>query len=108
MPPSIESRSVTFWVKEDMKNIFEDEFNKFFGNDFWLMTKKEFLDKHFLGFGVKHPKIDDFIGNYMALSTGSSIIPLETYLAEPKKIKKSTHCGLSKEEMEVPLIVIKK
>ena len=108
MPPSIESRSVTFWVKEDMKKIFEDEFNKLFGNDFWLMTKKEFLDKHLLGFGIKHPKIDDFIGNYMALSTGSSIIPLETYLAEPKKIKKSTHCGLSKEEMEVPLIVIKK
>lgn len=106
MPPSLESRSLTFWVKDDMKDIFENEFNRLFGNDFWLMTKKEFLDMHLLGFGNKHPKIDDFIGNYMALSTGSSIIPIETYLVDPKKIKKSTHCGLSKEEMEVPLIVI--
>ena len=106
MPPSLESRSLTFWVKENMRNVFEDEFNKIFGNEFWLMTKEEFLDKHFLGFGIKHPKIDDFLGNYIALSTNSSIIRLETYLAEGKKVKKSTHCGLSKEEMEVPLIVI--
>lgn len=107
MPPSLESRVISFWVKENMRNFFETEFNKIFGDEFWLMTKEEFLDKHFLGFGVKHPKIDDFIGNYIALSTGSSIIRLETFLAEGKKVKKSTHCGLSKEEMEVPLIVIK-
>ena len=66
------------------------------------------LKKNFLGFGEKHYKIDDFIGNYIALSTSSSIIRLETFLAEGKKIKKSTHCGLTREEMEVPLIVIEK
>ena len=42
----------------------------------------------------------------MALSTSSSIIVLETYLAPGKPVKKSTHCGLTKEEMEVPVIVI--
>jgi len=72
------------------------------------MRKEEFLEKHFLGYGEKHPKIDDFIGNYVALSISSSIIKLETFLAEGKKVKKSTHCGLTKEEMEVPMIVIKK
>ena len=34
-----------------------------------------------------------------------SMIRIETYLAEGKPLKKSTHCGLSKEEMEVPVIV---
>ena len=73
------------------------------------MTKEEFLDKyHFLGYGKKHNKIDDFIGNYVALSVAESIIRLETFLAEGKPVKKSTHCGLSKEEMEVPVIVLKK
>lgn len=109
MPPSLESRVVTFWVKENMKETFVERFNKEFENEFWLMTKEDFLDKyHFLGYGEKHYKIDDFIGNYIALSVAGSIIRLETFLAEGKPVKASTHCGLSKEEMEVPVFVIKK
>lgn len=109
MPAYLESRCLTFWVKEDMKVEFEKRFNEKFKDEFWLMTKEEFLnEKHFLGYGKKHFKIDDFIGNYMAVSTSSSVIRIESFLAEGKKVKKSTHCGLTKEEMEVPLIVIKK
>ena len=106
MPASLESRVVAFWVKENMKSEFEQRFKNAFGEEFLLMTKEEFLDKHFLGYGEKHPKIDDFIGNYIAVSTAGSSIRLETYLAEGKPVKKSTHCGLTKEEMEVPVIVI--
>lgn len=109
MPATLESRVLTFWVKDDMRDAFVERFNKVFEKEFWLMTKEEFLDKyHFLGYGEKHPKIDDFIGNYMALSTSGGMIRLETFLAEGKPVKKSTHCGLSKEEMEVPVLVIKK
>lgn len=109
MPAYLESRVLTFWVKDDMRENFVERFNKVFENEFWLMTREEFLDKyHFLGYGEKHYKIDDFIGHYMALSTAGSMIRLETFLAEGKPVKKSTHCGLSKEEMEVPVFVIKK
>lgn len=108
MPISLESRAVGFWVKEDMKKEFEERFNSICGEDFWLMTTEEFLNKHFLGYGEKHPKIDEFLGNYVALSTSNSIIIVETFLAEGKPVKKSTHCGLTKDEMEVPVIVIKK
>ncbi len=108
LPASLESRCLSFWVKENMKEEFENRFNKIFESEFWLMTKEEFLEKHLLGFGNKHKKIDDFIGNYIALSISDSMIRLETFLAEGKKVKKSTHCGLTKEEMEVPVIVMKK
>ena len=108
MPISLESRTVGFWVKDDMRKEFEERFNRIFENEFWLMTKEEFLNNKFLGDGIKHPKIDEFLGNYIALSISSSIIRIETFLAEGKKVKKSTHCGLTKEEMEVPVIVIKK
>lgn len=106
IPPSLESRCLAFWVKEDMKKEFEQRFKNAFGEEFLLLTKKEFLDKNLLGYGQKHPKVDDFIGNYIAISTSGSMIRLETYLAEGKPIKKSTHCGLTKEEMEVPVIII--
>lgn len=108
MPPTWESRALNFYVKENMKTQFEERFNKLFGEEFWLMSREEFLnDRKLLGTGNKHHKIDDFIGDYVAMSVGSSIIRLETFLAEGKPVKKSTHCGLTKEEMEVPVIAIK-
>ena len=51
-------------------------------------------------------KIDDFIGNYIAISIGSSIIKLGTNLSKDKAAKKSTHCGFTPDEMEVPLIIL--
>ena len=109
MPVSLESRTITFWVKDSMKETFVERFNKAFKDEFWLMTKEEFVnEKHLLGYGEKHQKIDEFLGDYVAISISDSMIRLETYLAEGKKIKKSTHCGITKEEMEVPLIVINK
>lgn len=108
IPPSLESRCLSFWVKEEMKDIFVQRFNSLFEKHFWLMTKEEFLDKYkMLGTGKKHKKVDDFIGNYIAISVDGSMMRIETYLAEGKPLKKSTHCGLSREEMEVPIIVLK-
>ena len=108
MPPALESRCLTFWIKPNMKEKFVKKFNEKFESEFWLMTREEFLKKNMLGFGEKHKKIEDFLGDYVAVSISDSIIVLETQLAPGKSVKKSTHCGLTKEEMEVPVIVIKK
>lgn len=106
MPASLESRAVTFWVKEDKREKFENYFKNNLDEEFILYTKEEFLNKNLLGFGKKHPKIDDFIGNYIAISIGSSIIKLGTNISLEKKDKKSTHCGFTPDEMEVPLIIL--
>lgn len=107
-PPSLESRFVSFWVKEDMKDLFVERFNSKFKDEYLLMSRSEILEKNLLGFGEKHPKLDDFLGNYVAISISSSIFRLETYWAEGKTVKKSTHCGITKDEMEIPLIMIEK
>lgn len=106
LPPSLEARVVSFWVKENKKEEFEKLFKNYFEGEYLLYTKEEFLNKNFLGYGEKHPKVDDFIGNYIALSISDSIIKLGTKLTKPKEDKKSTHCGLTPDEMEVPLIVV--
>lgn len=106
MPASLESRAVTFWVKEDKKEKFENYFNEKLKEEFILFTKEEFLNKNLLGFGTKHPKIDDFIGNYIAIAIGSSIIKLGTNICKEKTNKKATHCGFTTDEMEVPLIIL--
>ncbi len=109
MPASLECRFLSFFVKEEMKkNLLRDLIKCLKKRVLAYVKKEEFLNKyHFLGYGNKHYKIDDFIGNYVAISTSGSMIRLETFLAEGKAIRKSTHCGLTKEEMEVPVIVIK-
>lgn len=106
MPASLESRAVTFWIKEDKKEKFEKIFKEKMKDEFLLFTKKEFLEKNLLGYGSKHYKIDDFIGDYIAVATSDSIIKLETNASKPKVDKKSTHCGFTPNEMEVPLIVV--
>lgn len=108
IPPSLESRFVSFWVKEEMKELFIERFNSQFKDEYLLMSRSEILEKNLLGFGEKHPKLDDFLGNYVAISISSSIFRLETYWAEGKTVKKSTHCGITKDEMEIPLIMLEK
>lgn len=104
MPEFFESRFVGFWVKEEKKDEFEKIFNEKI-SDYVLLKKEDFLKLNLLGLGIKHRKIEDFLGNYVAISIGNSIFRLQNDYFEGKKVKASTHCGLTKEEMEVPVIV---
>ena len=105
LPPSLEGRCTTFWVKEDKKTKFEHIFKEKFKEEFLLYTKEELLRKNLLGFGKQHKKIDDFLGDYISISVKESSFKMGTYISRESPEKKSTHCGLSAEEMEVPLII---
>lgn len=105
IPPFLEPRFISFFVKQNKKDIFESRFKQKFGDDFLLYEKKEFLDSHLMGYGTPHRKIDDFIGDYIAISVSDVEIKLGTYMSKDSYKKLSDHCGLTKNEMEVPLIV---
>ena len=107
MPPSLEARAISFNVKEDRKQDFENEFNKRFKDTYILYTKEDFIKSGLIGNGKQHRKIDDFIGNYVAIAVSDTIIALENYSnmeRKRKSEKKSTHCGLTRNEMLVPVI----
>ena len=107
MPPSIETRFVTFFIKENMKETFKETFENIFHEDFLLFTKEEFLKSNLLGRGKKHYKIDEYLGDFIAISTSNKAI---RYTIDGNKFKKliADHAGLTKDEMEVPVIIIEK
>lgn len=105
IPPSLEPRFVSFWIKSDKKDYFEKRFKDKFDGEFLLYSKDEFMKLNLLGYGEKHIKIDDFIGDYVAIAISDTSINLGTYLSQDKPLKLSNHCGLTKNEMEVPFIV---
>lgn len=100
--PALESRALTFFIKENEKANFEKLFKKYFKDDFLLLTKEELLEEHLLGFGVKHKLLDSFIGDYIAIAIKSKMFQLKDN--EPFK---AHHAGLTKEEIEVPIIINK-
>lgn len=105
IPPSLEPRFTSFWIKPDKKEYFEQKFKEIFKDDFLLYGKEEFMNLNLLGLGEKNKKIDDFIGDYVSIAISDANINLGTYLSPEKNVKRSHHCGLTKNEMEVPLIV---
>lgn len=101
--PSVEPRSTAFFVKKGLEHSFESQFKASFNNHFTLMTKKEVYAAGILGFGQKHPLLDDFIGDYMALSQDKYMFNIKEH-----STFKAHHAGIHPDEMMVPLIILEK
>ncbi|QSX06536.1 alkaline phosphatase family protein [Sedimentibacter sp. zth1] len=101
--PSVESRAISFFIKEGMHNQFEEEFNKNFKNDFLLLKHQKVMDMKLFGEGSAHRKTEDFIGDYLAIAINN--ITLFNSYQETNHFK-GAHAGLTEEEMMVPLIAI--
>ena len=105
MPPSIEFRFVTFFIKDGMHEEFVKSLDKHFNGKYILYTKEEFLNSGLLGMGVKHKRIDDFFGDYVLISTSDLSF---SYTTTGKKDKPmvANHGGILGDEMLIPVISI--
>ena len=69
--------SVMLQVREDRAVQFETRFSERFGEDFYLLHTDEALELELLGPGPVAPVTRRRMGNYLALSAGSSAIYLQ-------------------------------
>lgn len=106
-PPALEARFLTFFIKEDKKRIFEEEFDRLFGGEFVLYTREQFLKTGLLGSGKMHPQILKFLGNYLAISVSNRSLRYTTGEVNFPNMK-AEHAGISDKEMLIPLIMIEK
>ena len=98
--PSIEARAASFHVKPECRAAFPDAFRAVFSDHFLLMTGSQFI-REYLGGGPVRPAVYDFVGDYMALALDHWCI--DSYRRD--HCLKGVHAGLTRQEMQVPLIV---
>ncbi len=104
-PPTLEARFITFFIKHDQKDVFKKSFLKYFGADFVLFTKQEFLSSGILGPSKMHALVSDFLGDFIAIAVKNKSLRYTTGEKEFCSLK-ADHAGFSKDEMTVPLIVL--
>ncbi len=104
MPPSIEARAAAMFVKPWRRAQFEREFKAACGEDFSLISREDALNGHLFGRGTPHPKVEDFMGDYIACAVGKRFIRYDTLNCKvPDMI--GMHAGMTDEEMTVPVIL---
>ncbi len=106
MPPFIEKRLLSFFIKPGYHQQFKETFEAHFNNQFILLTHEEALNKKIFGYGDMHKKTSDFIGDFIAIATGDMMLDYVTLPTGRKLETKGMHAGLTPEEMRVPLIII--
>ena len=104
--PSIDTRMMSFYVKEEFKEEFENTFMNEFKEDVILLKTKE-IDKYNL-FG--NDKLSDNarenLGEYIGIVVNNKYMLCDTINIEDKLNTKGNHSGLTSEETTIPLIVI--
>lgn len=98
--PSIETRTLSFHIKDGYQKLFEERFTKHFSDCFVLYTKEEVIQQHLFGYGTNHSKFYDFLGEYIACATST----IDLVYNEEYKVK-GNHAGTTREELEIPIVL---
>lgn len=99
-PQFLEARATAFKVKQHCHKDFIGFFNKKYGGDFELCKVEDLIADNFFGDSVNENV--KLLGDYIAIGKANKIMKL-TPLSHDFK---GHHTSLTKEEMEVPLIII--
>ena len=101
--PAIEPRALNFFVKEEYKEEFPKIFADAFKDKFLLLTKEEIIEGKLFGTGKDNEMFRDSLGDYLAISIANESIFVTHKEAS---MLPGGHAGLTREEMEIPLIAV--
>jgi predicted AlkP superfamily pyrophosphatase or phosphodiesterase len=101
--PALEPRVIAFYIQPEKREKFLSLFRKNYGKDYDLYTHEEVLHGRLFGTGAPHARMEEFIGDYVAIA--------KTHLQlsyRRKKTEKGDHAGGTREEAMIPLILYAK
>lgn len=90
-----------FFLKAGYKKRFIDIFNQKYKDKFLLLLKEEILGHDLFGIGVNNDKFESCLGDFIAISISDKSFK---YIRHGKEML-ATHSGLTKDEVDVPLIL---
>ena len=102
-PVSCDARCSFFFVKENMKETFVKLFNEYFSEYYELYSKKEILENHIFGNDKTHTDFTNLVGDYIAIAKDKYY-----FLLSPNShLFSGHHAGMCKNEVDIPIIIIK-
>ena len=104
--PSVDTRMISFFVKEKYKEEFEEKFIEEFADDVILLTKEEATKYMLFGSDKLSDIANDSLGEYIAVVVNNKFMVCDRITLDDKMNTKGNHSGLTKEETTIPLVVI--
>lgn len=104
--PSMDTRIMSFFVKEEYKEEFETEFSNEFYEDVILLTKEQFINYKILGKDELSENTLDALGEYVGIVVKDKFLIGDNLSLEDYIYTKGNHSGIDKFETNIPLIVI--
>ncbi len=106
-PLSLEDRTVSVFLKPDTQETFLKGFNEHLKDNFAIFSREEVFANNLFGRGEFNHQAKEFIGDYVIVSTAGVSLRQRLANGELQKPLLGTHAGLTADEMNVPLIVVK-
>ena len=103
--PDIEPRAMAFFIKEGMEEEFAREFVEEFEDRFILLSREQVLVTHLFGDGENHKRLNEFIGDYLAIAKANTVLAYEEKITVTSK---GQHAGMTSDELIIPIIAYKK
>lgn len=104
--PSIDTRMISFFVKNECAKEFEEKFMEEFSQDVILLTKEQAKKINLFGSSSYSEHADKSLGEYIAVVVNNKFLVCDKLVLEDYILTKGNHSGLTKEEITVPFVVI--
>ncbi|MBQ7413071.1 MAG: alkaline phosphatase family protein [Alphaproteobacteria bacterium] len=108
VPLNMDDRVYSVFLKPNKEQQLVDSFHRYFSDDFMLIKSDIARQKGLFGPGKQHPKITEFLGDYLIIATADKVLRHRVLEGVSGPEFLSSHAGLTAKEMIVPLMIISK